>query len=212
MPDSPTLNNGFRPAQPLAGIGCLPTKSAAERDHLFEKIAAVPTIARITPTPISTIGKKPLPLSLLDRYDRMNSSALSPNGAIILAALIRSLVHRCSNTKAVRASTHTMMLPNRDDLSKYPGATQNATAILDRCTASVYHADRGDDCTYVSVVQLDAVLGGGHRRTASQFLVVSAQLVVGSSQFPAISFDSALLTSHSSPRAPWLSAMIPRLF
>jgi hypothetical protein len=59
---------------------------AAERVHLLEKIAAVPAIASTIPTPSSIIGKKPLPLSLLDRYARTKSSALSPNGAMILAA------------------------------------------------------------------------------------------------------------------------------
>jgi len=40
------------------------------------------------PTPNSIIGKKPLPLSLLEKYARIKRTALTPNGAIILVAFI----------------------------------------------------------------------------------------------------------------------------
>ncbi len=40
------------------------------------------------PIPNSINGKRPLPLSLLERYAKTKSTALRPNGAMILAAFI----------------------------------------------------------------------------------------------------------------------------
>ncbi len=48
----------------------------------------MPTIARIIPIPIKIIGKEPLLGSLLDKYDKTKSKALTLNGAIILATFI----------------------------------------------------------------------------------------------------------------------------
>jgi len=61
---------------------------ASKGVHLFEKIAAMPTIASTIPIPISIIGNRPLPLSLLDRYAKIKSTALRLNGATILANFI----------------------------------------------------------------------------------------------------------------------------
>jgi len=71
---------GFEP-QGIEGM-------VSEKGHLFEKIAAPPTIASTIPITNSSIGKYPLPGSMLDRYARTKSTALRLNGAMILATFI----------------------------------------------------------------------------------------------------------------------------
>jgi hypothetical protein len=56
----------------------------------MKKMAAMPAIATNMPISINMTGKSPLPLSRLDRYARIKSTALRLKGAMILASFIYS--------------------------------------------------------------------------------------------------------------------------